>query len=314
MAAAQLSEILPLLISPARLAIDGEEHSLVLAEGTLTSADGDSYPIIDGIPDLRLSARNSKVGANSYADIHGNFSPREVSAEEVDRQVALLDVTPELVAGKIVLLGGTGMGLQLPVLLRHGPKLVVSLDYSDHIRNVARQYADCPVVFVQGDLMNLPFRSGSFDLCFNAGVMQQVRSPELAFRQLHRVTRRGGAISIGALYDYSLKHRLVNAHRYVMQFSKMSYADARARLEKIVRNRRFFEKLGLYRLHYWMSGRFVVPFTAKHTFDFQMDQTMDWYYPEYRHLLSDDEIRSWFRDVGIAEVQRGRRQFIGIRN
>ncbi|MEW5728887.1 MAG: hypothetical protein AB1918_13755 [Pseudomonadota bacterium] len=37
------------------------------------------------------------------------------------------------------------------------------------------------------------------------------------------------------------------------------------------------------------------------------------YYPECRHLLSDEEIRAWFRDVGITEVHRGRRQFIGIR-
>lgn len=68
---------------------------------------------MDGVPDLRLDARNSTVGANSYAHIHGSFTPRTVSDEEAVRQAALLDITPELVEGKTVLLAGTGMGLQL---------------------------------------------------------------------------------------------------------------------------------------------------------------------------------------------------------
>lgn len=102
--------------------------------------------------------------------------------------------------GKLVLEGGCGKGRHTYYALEAGAK-VVAVDFSRAI-DVAR--ANCERLpgerlFVQADLMDLPFRPGTFDAVYSLGVLHHLPDPEAGFRALVARVRPGGRV---LLYVY----------------------------------------------------------------------------------------------------------------
>lgn len=66
--------------------------------------------------------------------------------------------------------------------------------------------------FICGDLLALPFKSNSFDLVFNAGVIEHFEDPLIPLREMIRVTKKGGYIVVIVPNTFSLivlmKHML----------------------------------------------------------------------------------------------------------
>lgn len=272
----------------------------------LSCRNGHSFLIRDGIPDLRLHG-DTEVGASNYSKIHSDFE-FDRAEENVKMWAERLDMSSSLLDGKEVLIAGVGMGTELFSMDLFKPEVIVGIDYSDNvsrfpgldIRNRER------VVFLQADILNLPFKSQVFDVVFNSGVMQVLRSPELGFRQMHDVTKKGGILSIGSIYDQNLMNRIITAARWMYMFHEMEYGEAKEKLLAIGRLRRRLFKFKLARLAPLFMRDIVLPLD-------RMNQVMDYYYPEYRHIISDKEIRAWFADVGIDDVHKGLRQYTATR-
>ena len=55
----------------------------------------------------------------------------------------------------------------------------------------------CPVDIV-ADAHNIPFLKNTFDLVWLGGVLEHIKKPEMAIREIHRVTRKDGYIYIEA--------------------------------------------------------------------------------------------------------------------
>ncbi len=68
------------------------------------------------------------------------------------------------------------------------------------------------VALVVGDGQRLPFKDGSFDLAFLAGVLGEIPDKDLALRELHRVLNPAGVLSISELLpdpDYPLRRTTI---------------------------------------------------------------------------------------------------------
>jgi ubiquinone/menaquinone biosynthesis C-methylase UbiE len=90
---------------------------------------------------------------------------------------------------------GTGAGtlaLALAPLVRD----VVGVDIVPELLERAREGAPDNVTFVEGDVTNLPFEAGTFDLSCSRRTLHHVARPERAVAELARVTAPGGRVFV----------------------------------------------------------------------------------------------------------------------
>ena len=69
---------------------------------------------------------------------------------------------------------------------------VVGVDRVPELLELARERAPANATFVEGDVTELPYEDGSFDLGGTLRTLHHVHRPELVVAELGRVTRRGG--------------------------------------------------------------------------------------------------------------------------
>jgi ubiquinone/menaquinone biosynthesis C-methylase UbiE len=96
--------------------------------------------------------------------------------------------------GRILELGaGTGLNFQFYHPHTHG---VATEPSTQMLRIAARKDKPQGLCLVQSCGEQLPFADGSFDSALATLVMCSVKSPELVFRELRRVVKSGGRISL----------------------------------------------------------------------------------------------------------------------
>ena len=98
-----------------------------------------------------------------------------------------------------VLDAGCGVGTDLVSLASRLPEGcgIVGVDASESLlaRAAERTKGICgPCSLVQGDLTKIPFRDDAFDACRIDRVLQHLREPEAAIRELARVLKPGGVL------------------------------------------------------------------------------------------------------------------------
>ena len=103
--------------------------------------------------------------------------------------------------GRLVLEAGCGVGAQTVTLATRSPgATIVSVDVSAESLAVAQQRTRAAsirnVVFHQGDLYSLPFRTESFDHVFVCFVLEHLARAGQAITALTRVLKRGGTITV----------------------------------------------------------------------------------------------------------------------
>ena len=95
---------------------------------------------------------------------------------------------------------GTGIVARL-VAPRVGPSgRMVGLDYDSIMIEMARGLAP-EIEWRQGDLQNLPFSDGSYDLVTCQQGLQYLPDPGAGLRQIHRVLRSGGRMVLATWSD-----------------------------------------------------------------------------------------------------------------
>jgi SAM-dependent methyltransferase len=107
-----------------------------------------------------------------------------------------------LLSGKSAIDIGCGSG-RFTVAMAEYCSSVIGVDINKTGIDVARRYAEeakrSNVEFIDGDVLDLPFKEDSFDFCFSKGVLHHTGNLELGLREFMRVMRTGGA---GFLYLY----------------------------------------------------------------------------------------------------------------
>ena len=99
----------------------------------------------------------------------------------------------QLPVGLRVLEVGCGRGIALPVLRRLLlPSRLVGLDIDPALVAVARESVPDDVTVVHGDVRDLPFEDGSFDIVIDFGTCYHIAEPVVALNEVSRVLAAGG--------------------------------------------------------------------------------------------------------------------------
>ncbi|MDW5563677.1 MAG: methyltransferase domain-containing protein [Methanomassiliicoccus sp.] len=162
------------------------------------SAEGVPYNYLNGLPFSNLEPGLSMT--EEY--VHG-YSQREAQRlrDQATTLTDLLHYDTHYPEKSMVLEAGCGIGAQTVSLARNSPGAkITSMDIS--VSSIER--AKCwvkgegitNVEFMVADIFDLPFSDGSFDHIFICFVLEHLRNPIDALKQLKRVLRDGGTITI----------------------------------------------------------------------------------------------------------------------
>jgi SAM-dependent methyltransferase len=216
-------------------------------------------------------------------------------------------LTADDLAGRRVLDAGCGMGRYLRVAAELGGR-VVGMDLSEAVRAARDLTADLPGVgLVRGDLLRPPFAEGTFDHIYSLGVLDHTPDPRAAFLSLARRLRPGGRIAIWVYpRERPLIEAIVGVHRAVSTRLPVSWLLALSRLMAPVGGlkrrlmaspRRVVARSGVA-LHLMTIGVSMHPDPEVRVCD-----TLDWYAPRYLSRHTVEEVRGWFAEAGLVDVE-----------
>src|SRR5438034_6854159 len=136
--------------------------------------------------------------ASNTEEVRARFgATASLVAEHAQRQVELVreQLRSFVLPGgdEHALDSGTGAGT-LALALAPLVGDVVGVDLVPELLDAARRDAPANATFIEGDVMDLPFESFTFDLACSRRTLHHVSRPELALSELARVTKPGGRI------------------------------------------------------------------------------------------------------------------------
>jgi len=306
---------------------DGEE----VLTGELLSRGGRRYKIRDGIPrfvavgdegqkqtqssfGFKWTKRDSFGSEGMQKELHGwlleryGFESRDEMCQFFASQHRTLDA-------------GCGAGFATSAWMRDGWNKSgaewIGADISDAI-DVARERLGRfgGTQFVQADVLDLPFRSESFDVVFSEGVLHHTPSTERALKALVPLLRHSGELMvyvyarkapIREFTDDHVRDRLAGmtpseAWNALRPLTKLG--QALAELETEIQVTEDVPLLGIkagrydvQRLVYWNVAKLF--WNADMTFEENNHLNFDWYAPTYAWRQTEDEVRRWFAESGL---------------
>lgn len=165
------------------------------------SADGDRFPIVNGIPRF--------CETENYADSFGRqwnlFRTTQIDREGIaaspsaERLFLETNWVPEALAGVRILEVGSGAGRFSRAILEHSSATLASVDFSSAVEaNLANngKLGGNRFTLAQASVYELPFPDNSFDKVLCLGVLQHTPDFEGAVHALIRKARPGGEIVV----------------------------------------------------------------------------------------------------------------------
>ncbi len=268
-----------------------------------------NYNIFNGIADLRMPEDQKYTAYDDILPDWNTEEPYTTTEQALDAD----GLNKIHIKNKLVLIAGAGNGRQINLVLKLEPKLIVVIDFSNYIDTLSLKKKYKNIVFIKGDLVNLPFKCNKFDYIFSGGTIQATRSPELAHRNLWRALKRNGYLNYSHIYLENLHNRRVsidrlkfnlhnknkkNSRLFLKIYSYFYYILIKTRILKIV-NRK------LFRLPFLIELNGKANANAKYYYD----GAIDYYISRYRHVIREDDVFDWFIKCG-AKAIRTKKGFI----
>ena len=297
----------------------------------LACADGHRFPIRDDVPRL-VPADSGPLG--DQTGTFDSFSAKwsRVDSEEVRQRFEAQyrwyverfgfgdeDGLRRFLADKrTVLEAGTGLGGDAARFARLSDATVVGLDLSESIVTAQREFGAAENLhYIQADLLRPPLPAERFDFVSADQVVHHTPDAQAAVRSLARLVAPGGVL---AFYVYKRKAPIREfADDYIrerttrmgvedcMDFSagmselgkKLSDLGATITLEREI------PLLGIpagehdvQRLVYW----YFLKCFWNDDFSPNLNDLVnfDWYHPPYASRHTEDEVRGWCDDLGLA--------------
>lgn len=181
-------------------AVHGEGTEIESAS-LVCRACGAAFPVRGGIP--RFVPDDGYGG--SFGMQWNLFRTEQLDsatgAKESRRRLYLeTDADAAWLAGKTVLEAGCGAGRFLEVAAASGA-VVVGVDLTRAVDAAALTVKGRPNAHVvQASIYELPFRDGTFDLCYSIGVIQHTPDPSRSLGALPRVVKPGGRVAV-SMYE-----------------------------------------------------------------------------------------------------------------
>ena len=108
-------------------------------------------------------------------------------------EVIFNELLPKKIKGKKLLDAGCGTGWASAWAAERGAK-VTSMDVGDKLlKEVAKK---CKSKRVKGSILEMPFRTNSFDIVVSTEVIEHVEDPQKAIKEMFRVLKPGGVLAL----------------------------------------------------------------------------------------------------------------------
>ena len=271
----------------------------------------DTYPIIKGVPDLRLA--DDRVSGTSYDSILPDWKINNHN-HDYTKMFKYSGIEEKHITGKKVLVAGVGTGTELDLVLKCNPRIVYAIDFSNHLLKLSEDtfYKNKNIYFFIGDLCNLPFKPETFDYVISGGIIHHTRSPELAHRNIWRTIKNKGYLNYIHIYLENLHNRRVSIDRLISNYHNKNVKSAK-------RNLKYFSYI-----YFFLIKTRILKFINRKNFRFPFllelngnvnaseyyNGAIDYYLPRYRHVIPTEDVFSWFKQVG-SNAQRTPKGFIG---
>ncbi len=263
--------------------------------GTRCAACGLEVPVIRGIP--RFVASDAYTASFSFEwNRHRNTQlDNTTSQESEDTFRAKTGLSPEEVAGRLVLDVGCGMGRFADIISRWGGR-VVGIDLSLAVEAAHGNLGERENVrILQADLFHLPFLPGTFDIVYSLGVLHHTPDCEKAFRQLVPYVRPGGRLCVWVYETMGPWEPFARLYRRVT----------------VQMPHRLLHALCYLAIPWYHVCRLPVvgpllwtifPISRHPNPDWRVLDTFDWYSPQYQSLHTFPEVYRWFRSEGLVDI------------
>jgi 2-polyprenyl-3-methyl-5-hydroxy-6-metoxy-1,4-benzoquinol methylase len=296
-----------------RNAAKASSEASEIASGALVCPQGHAFEIKNGVPRLRLDQKLDKAPVQARGDSlsvaasfgaewgHFDYEQDRTWHQSVDerRQLFLKEVaiSASELPGKVVLDAGCGNGSLSVGISKFGCE-VLAIDVSESVdvayRHFARQGND-RTYFVQGDLMNPPFKRDVFDVIFSSGVLHHNPDTRQALGAIAQSLAPGGRIYIW-VYGHvpGVVHKLKEVFRRAISPmpSAIKHAIVGLWLPQAMVRQCIRTALGRNKPQdrlKW-SERFVL--------------LLDHYTPRYRWEHTPDEVMGWYRELGYEKISQ----------
>ena len=323
----------PISRVPLDLEVDAYGDGDTVLEGRLVGAGGRSYPVTRGIPRFVLS---EDVGQRQTGESFGFKWGQRHTYDSAGMRAAVLPWllerygfdSVEALRGffarrRRILDVGCGSGFTSSLWLNGewraagvadwvGAELSPAIDVArDRLGNVPG------TEFVQADIMLLPFRDNTFDTIYAEGVLHHTPSTEKAFQSLMPLLMSGGEMLFyvyrrkGAVREFaddyirSVVSKLAPAEAWELLRPLTRLGQALASLRAEVDVPEDIPYLGIkagrhdvQRLIYWHFAKMY--WNDRLSDEENVHVNFDWYHPSYAHRHTEEEIRRWCADNGLA--------------
>jgi SAM-dependent methyltransferase len=216
---------------------------------------------------------------------------------------------PQFIRGKIVLDGGCGPGRFTRVAATSGASYVVGLDLGPQVERAKARCSDLRNVdFVQGSVLNPPFKKGTIDYIFTIGVLHHTVDPRGGALALGKLVKDGGAMSVW-VYPPSYWGGRLRAiigryvHRRVSSMPTeraMEFCQRRLYPLGRLQMRISHHKL----LKYLMAPLFLVSVPRHPQRHVMLATIYDYYGPSLISTHSYEEVKSWLQSADFQDFYR----------
>lgn len=329
-------ELLDVLVDPVSrlpLTLEGGDGEADVIEGTLLSRDGRSYAITDGIPRFVLtedSGQRQTEASFGYKwrqrDTYDSPQMRAACQQwAIERYGfgSVKEMRAFFGSRRLILDAGCGSGFSSSLWLDEGWQSGgyaqwVGADISAAV-DVARQRLGAipGTHFLQADILQLPFREGSFDTVFSDGVLHHTPSTERALKAVAALLVPGGEALFYVYRKKSPVREFTDDHVRAA-LSPLDPEDAWDALRPLTKLARALAELraevevpedipylgikagrhDVQRLLYWHFLKLY--WNESLSFEENNHVNFDWYHPRYASRHTEDEIRRWCGEAGLT--------------
>ncbi len=313
---------------------------LKLAGNELVGENGEVYPVVNSIPRFvgELSDRGQRQVQEAFSF---KWKKQDWGHEEKSRSFYIRWVRESfncssdeeffnLLRGKGKILdAGCGSGIISSYLAPNVPESIIfNVDISSSIE-VALNYnkGNGNTFFVQADINRLPFAYDYFDAIISLGVLHHTPDTYKSLRNLVRYLNKGGEIFI-YIYKEKSPIREFTDNFLREKISTLRPENAWEESARLTRLGKYLSdlkltleipedipllgfkkgKVDLQRLIYWHILKCF--WNDEMDFEYNALVNFDWFYPQYAHRHTEEEIRSWCSESSIEiacfnDVQSG---------
>ena len=215
---------------------------------------------------------------------------------------------------KYIFDAGCGLGYKAKWFAELAPKsIVIGMDFSDASIIAAKNYKDTKnLFFIKGDIAEVPFKDGTIDYVSCDQVIMHTEVPENTFKELTRITKKGGEFACYVYAKKALPRELLDEHfrSYCKELSNDDLWDMSRKLTDLGKTLSELNinidvpdipqmniKGGRYDLQRFLYWNFFKCFWNEELgYDTSLATNFDWYSPSNAKRYTEEEYKQMIQN------------------